>query len=126
MNKVCETCDSRIRLNLCEGKDTEFKYCYRKSGNPQQTKDTIFQFNTIDELKIHIKKEHKYMDVESLTIDWEYGKDKRGSCTGLILCKYDYDLFVKTNGYDGGIMENHLYPEGWIYYERGSELNNGS
>ena len=123
MNKVCETCDSRIRLNLCEGKNTEFKYCYRKSGNPQQTKDTIFQFNTIDELKIHIKKEHKYMDVESLTIAWEYSRD---DTIGMILCKYDYYLLMKDYGQDGGIVKNHMYPEGWIYYEKGCELSNGS
>jgi hypothetical protein len=114
MNKICKTCDTKNRLRLCNGKDENFKYCYRKSGNPEQTKDTIFQFNSIEELKNKLKEEDKYINENALKIDWNY--DEYKGHIGLALCEYDYDLFVKTNGIDGGIIKGYSYPKGWIYF----------
>ena len=33
MNKLCEICDTRNRLGMCNGRDGDFKYCFRKVGS---------------------------------------------------------------------------------------------
>jgi len=50
MNKICETCDTRKRLKMCDGRDGDFKYCYRPAGSTSNIPGNITQFNTIDEL----------------------------------------------------------------------------
>lgn len=105
MNIICESCDAKNRLKLCNGKDGSFKYCYRRSGNPEITKSSIFQFNTIEELKSNLIVSDGCLNTDSMEIDWGYGRDNH---TALILCKY------KDNTW--GIIKDHLYPEGWIYY----------
>lgn len=50
MNKICETCDTKNRLGLCDGKDGDFKYCYRKAGSLHGLSESITPFNTIEEL----------------------------------------------------------------------------
>lgn len=113
MNKICETCDVRNRLNTCRGKNNEFKYCYRRSGNVEETSKDIFQFDTTNELKMNLLSENKHLDIDSLTIDWKYGHDNH---TGLALCKYNYELLLKDYGNNAGIIEDYTYPQGWIYY----------
>lgn len=52
MNIICENCDTRIRLNLCNGKIGEFKYCYRPTGSLNNiNNETILPFNKISEIK---------------------------------------------------------------------------
>lgn len=55
MNKICKNCDTRLRLGMCNGKDGDFKYCYRKCGSLEGTKESIRQFNNINELYDHDK-----------------------------------------------------------------------
>lgn len=50
MNKICETCDTRNRLGMCNGLDGNFKYCYRPVGSISNIPGNITPFNTIDEL----------------------------------------------------------------------------
>lgn len=50
MNIICNTCDTRLRLNLCEGKYGDFKYCFRKCGSLEGTKESITPFNDLKEL----------------------------------------------------------------------------
>lgn len=50
MNKICETCDTRKRLKMCNGRDGDFKYCYRPAGSVSSIPNNITPFNTIDEL----------------------------------------------------------------------------
>lgn len=50
MNKICETCDTRNRLGLCNGRDGDFKYCFRSAGSVDGVEKTITPFTTIDEL----------------------------------------------------------------------------
>ena len=33
MNKLCEICDTRNRLGICNGRDGDFKYCFRRVGS---------------------------------------------------------------------------------------------
>ena len=51
MNKICETCDSKERLKICEGRDGNFKYCFRRVGSVAGLKDSITPFNEISELE---------------------------------------------------------------------------
>ena len=50
MNSICERCDTRIRLGLCNGRDGDFKFCFRKCGSLDGLKETITTFTTTDEL----------------------------------------------------------------------------
>lgn len=50
MNKICETCDTRLRLGICKGKDGDFRYCFRRMGSLNGLEITITPFNTLDEL----------------------------------------------------------------------------
>ena len=50
MNKICEICDTRCRLGMCNGKDGDFKYCFRKTGSIYDLEETITPFNTLHEL----------------------------------------------------------------------------
>lgn len=50
MNSICVTCDTRLRLNMCNGKGGNFKYCFRKCGSIKGLKETIAPFTSIEEL----------------------------------------------------------------------------
>lgn len=50
MNKLCEICDTRCRLGRCNGKDGNFKFCFRKTGSVSGLEETITPFNTLHEL----------------------------------------------------------------------------
>lgn len=50
MNKICEKCDTRCRLGMCNGRDGDFKYCFRKTGSICDLQETITPFNTLHEL----------------------------------------------------------------------------
>lgn len=50
MNKICNTCDTKNRLNICNGRDGDFKYCFRKCGNLDGVFESITPFNNIEEL----------------------------------------------------------------------------
>lgn len=50
MNQICETCDTRCRLHMCQGQDGDFKYCYRPVDSVDNIPDNITPFNTVDEL----------------------------------------------------------------------------
>ena len=50
MNKLCEICDTRNRLGMCNGRDGVFKYCFRKVGSTHRLEETITPFNTLHEL----------------------------------------------------------------------------
>ena len=50
MNKICERCDTRCRLKMCDGRDGDFKYCFRRTGSTDGLKETITPFNTLHEL----------------------------------------------------------------------------
>ena len=50
MNKLCEICDTRNRLGICNGRDGDFKYCFRRVGSTHRLEETITPFNTLHEL----------------------------------------------------------------------------
>lgn len=50
INKICETCDTRNRLCLCNGVEGDFKYCFRKVGSVYDLQETITPFNDLDEI----------------------------------------------------------------------------
>ena len=41
MNKLCEICDTRNRLCMCNGRDGDFKYCFRRVGSTNRLEETI-------------------------------------------------------------------------------------
>jgi hypothetical protein len=75
MNEICQKCDTRCQLELCEGKTGDFKYCFRKIGSTFDLKETITPFNTLHELY----EKCKWLDwviPESLLLDnKQYGGD---------------------------------------------------
>lgn len=50
MNKLCEICDTRIRLKKCNGREGDFKYCFRRVGSLENIEETITPFNSLHEL----------------------------------------------------------------------------
>ena len=50
MNKLCEICDTRNRLGMCNGRDGDFKYCFRRVGSTNRLEETITPFTTLHEL----------------------------------------------------------------------------
>lgn len=70
MNKLCENCDTRIRLKMCIGKEGEFRFCFRKVGSTEGLEESITTFNDLKEL---IEKSPTYFEnvkVETLKIQW--------------------------------------------------------
>ena len=51
MSKICETCDTKNRLKLCNGREEDFKYCFRKVGSLHGVEESIQPFNELQELK---------------------------------------------------------------------------
>jgi hypothetical protein len=92
MNKICETCDTKNRLHLCDGREGNFKYCYRKSGSLDGVEETITPFNSVDELYDKLN----YIEHGSLTM-----KNYHGEHMNILLGKYiDFD--------------DKLYPIGFV------------
>ena len=50
MNKLCEICDTKNRLGICNGRDGDFKYCFRRVGSTNGLEETITPFTTLHEL----------------------------------------------------------------------------
>lgn len=76
MNEICKTCDTRIRLQKCNGRDGDFRYCFRKVGSTYGLEKTIVPFSDLHEL--YQKSEHLQNSVveESMFLDGEdYGRD---------------------------------------------------
>ena len=75
MSKICETCDTRLRLGLCKGKDEDFKYCFRKVGSVNGLEETITPFNTLDELYTKCKW-LDWVEKDTLVLDeMDYGDE---------------------------------------------------
>ena len=72
MNRICETCDTKIRLGICEGKEGDFKYCYRKTGSRFGLEETIKPFTELIELHEHLDQS---IDRQSLRLTDDYGND---------------------------------------------------
>lgn len=69
MNPICKTCDTRIRLRRCNGKNGNFKYCMRKVGSISGLEESIVQFNTIEDIKKNLNPYTDGFDFNSLWID---------------------------------------------------------
>ena len=50
MNELCQICDTKIRLKKCNGKDGNFKFCFRRTGSIEGIEETITPFNSLHEL----------------------------------------------------------------------------
>lgn len=50
MNSICRFCDTRIRLGICNGREGDFRYCFRRAGSIGGLAETITPFNTLDDL----------------------------------------------------------------------------
>jgi hypothetical protein len=98
MNNICKTCDTRIRLRICNGREGDFKYCFRRVGTRNGLEETITPFNTIEELYDKCKwlknviKDSLYLDEEH---DYErpYNEEHFTALYGLY--KYEEDLDEK-------------------------------
>lgn len=75
MNIICENCDTKCRLGMCEGRDGEFKYCFRRVGSIGGLEKTITPFITLHELY----DKQSWLDwvfPDSLVLDYKpYGND---------------------------------------------------
>lgn len=72
INKICETCDTRNRLCMCNGIEGDFKYCFRKVGSVYDLQETITPFNNLDELFLNTCEYIRDLDRESLYLSDEY------------------------------------------------------
>lgn len=72
INKICETCDTRNRLCLCNGVEGDFKYCFRKVGSVYDLQETITPFNNLDEIFLNDCDYIKDLDKESLYLSKNY------------------------------------------------------
>lgn len=86
MNKICETCDTRCRLNMCIGREGKFKYCYRKCGSAEGLEESIRPFNNINEL---------YYILNFPVIDNSLHIETYGKNISILLGKYNLDNDVK-------------------------------
>lgn len=50
MNDLCKICDTKNRLRMCNGRNGNFKYCFRRVGSISGLKETITPFTTLHEL----------------------------------------------------------------------------
>lgn len=94
MNTICLNCDTRKRLKLCQGKDGDFKYCYRSSGGLTRAKNTISPFNTLNELYNIINKKDGILEIKknSLKIDFNYANNHN---LGLLLGIYTHQSNIE-------------------------------
>ena len=74
MNKLCERCDTRCRLGICDGKEGDFKFCFRRVGSINGLEKTITPFNTLEELieKSKVYKLKEYYCSFELWCDCDY------------------------------------------------------
>lgn len=69
MNKICETCDTRKRLKMCNGRDGNFNYCYRKAGSTAGLEETITPFNSVSEIFDNQCDYIRAIDSDSVVLD---------------------------------------------------------
>ena len=53
MAKICDTCDTKNRLGMCNGVCKEYKYCVRRTGSLGNVPGSIVQFNDVNEIFTH-------------------------------------------------------------------------
>lgn len=76
MNKICEHCDTRNRLHLCDGQDGDFQYCFRPVGSFANIPGNITPYNDVIELYAINKWLHEGVELSSLKLSDEmYGID---------------------------------------------------
>lgn len=76
-NEICKECDTRCRLKMCEGKQGDFRYCYRPVGSLDNiSPSSIISFNTLNELVAKInQQEDELFHVEADTVELQpYGR----------------------------------------------------
>lgn len=77
MNEICKTCDTKNRLGLCEGKNGNFKYCFRKAGSTDGLEKTITPFTTMEDLYLSCEWINTCFEQGSLKFDdYYYTNDK--------------------------------------------------
>ena len=96
MNKICENCDTKNRLKLCNGNDGSFKYCFRKIGSLSGVKKSILPFNTLEEL---------YSNSEYLSYT---------QLDSLHMIPYCDHMMLLMGKYDKKFGDNREYPLGYI------------
>lgn len=95
MNQLCKICDTKNRLNLCDGRDGDFQFCFRRVGSLENLAETITPFNTLHELYEKcswldwIIEDTMFLDTESYTSNNNmvllFGKEKNQFNIGKIL-----------------------------------------
>ena len=93
MAKICDTCDTKLRLGLCNGKKEEFKYCFRKVGSLDELEETITPFDSLDQLC----QKQNHIQEESLSME-EFSDEHMG----ILMGRYADDT------------TNSIYPVGFI------------
>lgn len=107
MNKICKNCDTRCRLGLCDGREGDFKYCFRRTGSVSGLEDTITPFSTLHELYEKCSW-LDWINPESLVLSNEpYGKNYMVLLLGQYAEKID------------GTIKN--IPVGYVTVEKASE-----
>lgn len=81
MNPICKTCDTRIRLRRCNGKNGDFKYCMRKVGSINGLEESIVQFNTFEDIKKNLNSYTDGFIFDSLWLDDTTDYDAAGTMT---------------------------------------------
>ena len=105
INNICKTCDTRLRLNRCDGKEGNFKYCYRQCYTLRGIEESIQPFNELSELKIN----NKFKDLHI--------EDYSGKHIGILLGKYDVNKCIKDEyieKFKDDESFNTEYPLGFI------------
>lgn len=89
--KICETCDVRLRLKMCDGKDgdVDTKYCFRRVGSVSNVPNSIKPFDEISELNIP-----DYIESETVEIE-----DYHGEHTGILIGVSKFDGFRYPIGF---------------------------
>ena len=102
MAKICETCDTKNRLGMCEGRAEEFRYCVRRTGSISNIPGSITPFNEIDE--IFKNPVYDRLDHKSVFLDEEY----YGSTHHMKL------LFGRWKHDEKAIDDNYVYHVGYV------------
>lgn len=102
MAKICETCDTKNRLGMCDGNKGEFKYCVRRTGTLSNIPGSITPFNEIDE--IFSNPVWNELEHDSVLLDTDfYGMSGH---MRLLYGRWDWDRAAKE--------EDCLYPVGYV------------
>lgn len=102
MAKICETCDTRNRLCMCNGNESEFRYCVRRTGSLSNVPSSITPFNKLEE--IFNNPIWDELDHSSVVLSEEYyGTDKH---MRLLWGRWGFDIKAKE--------DNQGYPVGYV------------